>query len=69
MYTLINTKTKIVSHTGLSRKRMEVIKDNSMQFLFESEVENTSVANITKYNKKEHDIRLSNYGRNQRCQN
>ena len=41
-------------HNGLTRKRMEFLKDDSMQFFLETEVSNTPVANITKYDKKEH---------------
>ena len=52
MYTLIDNKTKIVLHNGLNRKRMEFLKNNSMQFLYELDFDTDSKASITKYSKK-----------------
>ena len=56
MYTLIDNKTSIVKHVGLTRSRMEFLKDDSMKFLFESDIETVPVENTTKYDKKEHEF-------------
>ena len=54
MYTLIDNKTSIVLHTGLTRVRMDLFKTDEMMFHYEPDHDTTPVANLTKYDKKEH---------------
>ena len=54
MYTLIDNKTRIVLHTGLTRVRMDIFKTDEMMFHYEPDHDTTPVANLTKYDKKEH---------------
>ena len=56
MYTLIDNKTRIVLHTELTRVRMDLLKTDEMAFHYEPDFNTTPVANITKYDKKEHEF-------------
>ena len=54
MYTLIDNKTNIVIHTGLTRASLDRTKDDSMSFHFEPDFSVKPIKDITKYEKKEH---------------